>query len=103
MFILFFQSSGKQRTQKTEAQVAQLQSLQSYLTFVKLSKTIDRNVLMIEAMKKQLPVTLQETANAAEPDPSKKLTKPEDLVRIYDIILQVFHSNGDLYVGIMLI
>lgn len=86
---ILLQSSGKPRSQKSETQVAQLQSLQSYITYVKLSKTTDRNLLMVEAMKKQLPVSLQDSSEAVEPDPTKKLTKPEDLVRIYDIILQV--------------
>jgi hypothetical protein len=44
---------------------------------------------MVEAIKKQLPVNLQESSEAVEPDTNKKLTKPEDLVRLYDIILQV--------------
>ncbi|KXJ06382.1 Signal recognition particle subunit SRP68 [Exaiptasia diaphana] len=89
-------SSGKPRSQKSETQVAQLQSLQSYITYVKLSKTTDRNLLMVEAMKKQLPASLQDSSEAVEPDPTKKLTKPEDLVRIYDIILQTLSDMGEL-------
>lgn len=86
------QSLGKTRSQKTETQVAQLHSLQSYITHVKLGKTIDRNLLMIQAMKKQLPVNLQDSSEAVEPDTTKKITKPEDLVRLYDIILQVWNN-----------
>ena len=43
---------------------------------------------MAESMKANLPSRLQERGDV-DNSQSKKITKPEDLVRIYDIILQV--------------
>lgn len=91
---LFLQVSGKQRSQKTGTQVGNMQFLHTYITFIRLSKTVERNLLMAESMKSSLPATLQlhsvEEGTSPEAGPSgRKTAKPEDLVRIYDTILQV--------------
>lgn len=91
---LFLQVSGKLRSQKTETQVGNMQFLHTYITFIRLSKTVERNLLMAESMKSSLPATLQlhsvEEGTSPEAGPSgRKTAKPEDLVRIYDTILQV--------------
>lgn len=56
----------------------------SYLTWTRMNKTIERNLLMIESYKSGLN-------NKPEEETSKtaKAAKPQDVVRIYDIILQV--------------
>lgn len=49
---------------------------------------------MAESMKSNLPAVLQnsvEEVTAESGSAAKKISKPEDLVRIYDIILQVIH------------
>lgn len=76
------------RSQKTESQIANLQFLYTYISHIRLTKTIERNLLMAESMKTNLPSRLQERGDV-DNSQSKKITKPEDLVRIYDIILQV--------------
>ena len=53
----------------------------SYLTSTRMNKTIERNLLMIESSKISL--------NSKEDESKVKTTKPQDIVRIYDIILQV--------------
>ena len=88
---IVLQGSGKTRSQKTEAQIGNMQFLHIYLTFIRLSKTVERNLLMAESMKISLPTNLQNSVEdvPAETGSGKKIAKPEDLVRIYDIILQV--------------
>lgn len=68
-----------------------MQFLHVYITFIRLSKTVERNLLMAESMKNSLPTSLQNSVGdiPAETGSGKKVAKPEDLVRIYDIILQV--------------
>ena len=46
---------------------------------------------MAQSMKNSLPPALLNSVNdiASEANPGKKMSKPEDLIRIYDIILQV--------------
>lgn len=88
------QVSGKLRSQKTETQVGNMQFLHTYITFIRLSKTVERNLLMAESMKTSLPATLLlhsvEEGTSPEAGPSgRKTAKPEDLVRMYDTILQV--------------
>jgi hypothetical protein len=50
-----------------------------YLTFLRLSKTVERNILMVSTFEK----------NLGKADENMKVTKPQDIVRLYDIIIQV--------------
>ena len=61
---------------KAEAQRAAVQSLLHYLTHFKLSHAVRKNLLLIESMK--------EMAKGG-----KRNVKPEEFVRVYDILLQV--------------
>ena len=70
-----------QRGQQIEGKISNQHYLHSYLTYIKLSKTIERNLLLIENLKNYLP-----GGQVAE---GRKITKPQDLVRLYDIIIQV--------------
>ncbi|KAJ7390150.1 signal recognition particle subunit srp68 [Desmophyllum pertusum] len=90
--------SGKMRSQKTEAQIGNMQFLHIYIKYIRLSKTVERNLLMAESMKSSLPAILQNSVEEvpAEPGSGKKISKPEDLVRIYDIILQNLSDMADL-------
>lgn len=55
---------------------------------------------MAESMKSSLPTNLQNSVDdkPSETGSGKKIAKPEDLVRIYDIILQV--CNNFFFSGI---
>ncbi|GCB80268.1 hypothetical protein scyTo_0016144 [Scyliorhinus torazame] len=73
----------KQRERSLEpdsGKVSTLQYLHSYLTYIKLSTAIKRNVAMAETLQKQLSEPLQ--------DEGKRVMRPQDLIRLYDIILQ---------------
>jgi hypothetical protein len=50
-----------------------------YLTFLRLNKTVERNLLMVSTFEK----------NLGKADENMKITKPQDIVRLYDIIIQV--------------
>ena len=80
------------RSQKTETQIGNMQFLHIYISFIRLSKTVERNLLMAESMKSNLPSVLQNSVEEVTTESGsvgRKISKPEDLVRIYDIILQV--------------
>lgn len=68
------------RGQPLEGKVSNAHYLHSYLTYIKLTKTIERNLLLIENMKLYLP--------GGQVEEGRKITKPQDLVRLYDIIIQ---------------
>lgn len=54
----------------------------SYLTYIKLSTAIKRNENMAKGLQRAL---LQQQPE----DDSKRSPRPQDLIRLYDIILQV--------------
>ena len=67
----------RKRSQKTEAHRDNLKLLLDYLTHLKLTHAIDRNLHLIHTMK--------------NPKPGAKIAKPEEFVRVYDILLQVYN------------
>ncbi|KAH3862769.1 hypothetical protein DPMN_025743 [Dreissena polymorpha] len=69
-----------QRGQPMEGKVSNQHYLHSYLAYIKHTKTIERNLVLIDSMKCNLP--------GGQVEEGKKITKPQDLVRLYDIIIQ---------------
>lgn len=59
----------------------------SYLTYIKLSTAIKRNKNMAQGLQRAL---LQQQPD----DDSKRSPRPQDLIRLYDIILQVTLMTG---------
>jgi signal recognition particle subunit SRP68 len=74
-----FQSLQRGQPLQPDEKPSNLILLFSYLTWTRITQTIDRNLLMLELYKKGLNNEEKGTKNA----------KPQDMVRIYDIILQV--------------
>ncbi|ESO89021.1 hypothetical protein LOTGIDRAFT_106123, partial [Lottia gigantea] len=68
------------RGQAVEGKISNNHYLHTYLSFIKLTKTIERNLILIECAKENLP--------GVQVDDNKKITKPQDMVRLYDIIIQ---------------
>ncbi|KAH9498371.1 signal recognition particle subunit srp68 [Bulinus truncatus] len=68
------------RGQPIEGKISNQHYLHSYLMYIRLTTTVDRNLLMIENLKQNLPENFREEG--------RKITKPQDLVRLYDIIIQ---------------
>ena len=77
----------KKRSQKNEAQRANLRLIMDYLTHVKHSHAISRNLLLIETMKGSSAAT--SAGRSAAGSVSGRTTKPEEFVRVYDILIQV--------------
>ena len=73
LFVFFIQSTEKKRTQKQEQQQIHCQLLIDYLTHLKLTQSVQRNLLLLVMFK---------TAG-------NRKAKPEEFVRVYDILLQV--------------
>ncbi|CAG10775.1 unnamed protein product, partial [Tetraodon nigroviridis] len=76
-------SEAKQRERSSDPEggkVSNLQYLHSYLTYIKLCTLVKRN----ESMAHTLHAKLKEPAA----DESKRGPRPQDLIRLYDIILQ---------------
>ncbi len=69
------------RGQPVEGRISNQHYLHSYLTYLRLTKTVDRNLLLIENLKNYLP--------GKQVEEGRKITKPQDLVRLYDIMIQV--------------
>uniref|UniRef100_A0A8C5GXR6 Signal recognition particle subunit SRP68 n=1 Tax=Gouania willdenowi TaxID=441366 RepID=A0A8C5GXR6_GOUWI len=73
----------KQRERSSEGdsgKVSNLQFLHSYLTYIKLCTLVKRNESMAH--------TLQAKLKEPEADENKRGPRPQDLIRLYDIILQ---------------
>ncbi|XP_035258808.1 signal recognition particle subunit SRP68 [Anguilla rostrata] len=76
-------SDAKQRERAVDAdtgKVSNLQYLHSYLTYIKLCTVVKRNESMAHALHGKL--------KEPQPDESKRGPRPQDLIRLYDIILQ---------------
>ncbi|XP_008290036.1 signal recognition particle subunit SRP68 [Stegastes partitus] len=76
-------SEAKQRERSTDGdsgKVSNLQFLHSYLTYIKLCTLVKRNESMAH--------TLQAKLKEPEADETKRGPRPQDLIRLYDIILQ---------------
>ena len=73
------------RGQPIEGKISNAHYLHSYLMYLRLTTTVERNLLLIENLKE----------NLAENNPAEglKITKPQDLVRLFDIIIQVIMMN----------
>ena len=59
----------------------------SYLTWTRINKTIERNLLMVDSFKSLLTSNLSKTNDYD--DKQSKNARPQDIVRLYDIIIQV--------------
>ncbi|KAG1658623.1 Signal recognition particle subunit SRP68 [Nymphon striatum] len=66
--------------------------LYNYLVYIRLTKTVDRNLLMIDSLKKNLPDFVIGNATTSgdkkSASGSNKVTKPQDVIRLYETNLQ---------------
>ncbi|XP_039277199.1 signal recognition particle subunit SRP68 [Nilaparvata lugens] len=67
------------KTKQTGASVSSLQYLLSYLTYIRLNRTVERNLLMVESARAAL-------SDNTESEGTRR-TRPQDVVRLYEIIL----------------
>lgn len=73
---------------KIEVQVAQLQAILDYLSHIKLTHAVHRNLLLLHLMKARNEAAVRDKRGAVKVGPGKA-AKPEEFVRVYDILLQV--------------
>lgn len=77
---------------KSEMNIANLQFIRTYLQFYRQMLQIDRNLLMIESMKEKLPILIGQDKQQSK----GKTTKPEDMIRLYDSVIQCLVEAGQL-------
>jgi hypothetical protein len=87
--------AAKNKSMKVESQEESLQLLKNHVSVLKLSKTVERNILLAESLDSALPIIGDDSKSN---DGSKKKTKPEDLVRIYETLIQVHFSAYSKFV-----
>lgn len=86
---------------KTGGQVSDLQFLHSYLSYIRLTKMIERNQLIVEDMKAKAPeLRLDSIGDGESPQQQqqhgKKQVRAVDLIRLYDVMLQHLHEVANL-------
>lgn len=82
--------SSKKRNETT---LNNLQFMKTHLSYLRQTLMIDRNLEMIENMKLKLPNIL---GHPAKQQVKGKITKPEDLIRLYDSIIQCLTETSQL-------
>jgi len=87
-----FQLIVRGQTVPVEDKVSNSLLLFSYLTWLRTKKTIERNLLMVESYKK----ALNENSAPSSSDNKIKNVKPQDIVRLYDIIIQNYKDLNNL-------
>eukprot|EP00455_Lapot_gusevi_P003698 TRINITY_DN1148_c0_g1_i7.p1 TRINITY_DN1148_c0_g1~~TRINITY_DN1148_c0_g1_i7.p1 ORF type:complete len:284 (-),score=82.11 TRINITY_DN1148_c0_g1_i7:52-903(-) len=101
-------SQVEMKTAKTAVQEEQLQNLIDYIAASKLRRVMERNFLIANSLRAQILSKRSENqfnlggAREEKKASKKKRVKPDDLVRIYEILLQnieglsrVFSGNSD--------
>ncbi|KAF4523038.1 hypothetical protein B566_EDAN012767 [Ephemera danica] len=71
----------KVRSQAQSGPVSSLHYLYSYLMYIRLTRTVERNLLMVEGVHQALKSQDKESSEGRK-------AKPQDLTRLYEIILQ---------------
>lgn len=77
---------------KNETSLTQMQYIRTYIAYLRQRLMIERNLLMIDSSKEKLPVLIGQTKQTMK----GKTSKPEDLVRLYDGIIQSLTETGQL-------
>jgi len=79
----------------SEGQISQLQQMEIYLNFCKEQAEVDRNLVLAESYRRRLAINgvRQEPADSED---SGKTTKPDELVGIYDKLINVLSDMLEL-------
>jgi signal recognition particle subunit SRP68 len=67
----------------------------AYLTWLRITKTIERSILMLDSYKTQLAKQASANYNSSSEEKIKNV-RPQDIVRLYDIILQNYRDLANL-------
>jgi len=82
--------SGRGNKGKVENSAEQLSALRSYIQHEKLSKTIDRNILLTEQQEKRLG------SNEATEASKTKRSTPAELIKLYETLMQNLTEMSEL-------
>ncbi|KAJ1535483.1 signal recognition particle subunit srp68 [Nowakowskiella sp. JEL0078] len=89
-------ATAKVKSSKSDETTAHLNFVFAYITFNRLQKTMQRNLLLIEATKAKLTAGSTGSVSAKEGGIFTKKPKGEDIIRLYDGILQSLREAKDL-------
>ena len=81
----------RNRQQVSEGPVSASHFLHTYLSFIKCSRTVERSLAMIANMTEAL-----EAGTAVGGDPKKKPVRAQDLVRLYETVMQNLNEMPQL-------
>ncbi|KAJ3079824.1 signal recognition particle subunit srp68 [Quaeritorhiza haematococci] len=86
-------ATAKVKSSKSEANTAALQLAHGYVVFTRLSRTVERNLLLVDILKRGIGKV---GAGSVATGDGKKAPRMEDVVRLYDTVLQSFNEMRDL-------
>lgn len=87
IFLCNFKNLRTKQVQGEDESLSPAQLLHSWLLHIRLSKTIDRYLILIEQVRSATNLQQDSAPEAKKSIP--KSAKPQDLVRLYDTVLQV--------------
>jgi len=80
--------SAQQKSSKAETLASNLQALQLYVSFLKLTKTIERNLLLVDNLQKRL--------KGREEVEGQKASRPDELVRLFENLIQNMNDMEEI-------
>ena len=81
--------SVQQKSTKAETYAVNLQALQLYVSYLKLTKTIERNLLLVENLQKRLK-------GREEVEGQVKSSRPDELVRLFENLIQNMNDMEEI-------
>lgn len=80
------QFQGSKKNVKTESQESDLRFLFDFVSHTKLSRTVDRNLLLVSSL----------TGKAESKDPKQRAPGPKEIIKLYDTIIQNVNEMSEL-------
>jgi len=86
--------SSESAQRKSEIQKDVLLMLQDYVTISKLKKTVERNLLLVQSLQNRFNSSRENTEKSE--GEKQKPVRPDDLVRIYETLIQNMMESEEL-------
>ncbi|TPX44642.1 hypothetical protein SeMB42_g04256 [Synchytrium endobioticum] len=85
---------AKVKTSKSDANTFNLQYASSYVAYLRLSKTVERNILLIEATKHK--VASHSSGHSSKMPDQLKSARPEDVPKLFNAIINTLKETAAL-------
>eukprot|EP01102_Stenamoeba_stenopodia_P007895 TRINITY_DN222_c0_g3_i1.p1 TRINITY_DN222_c0_g3~~TRINITY_DN222_c0_g3_i1.p1 ORF type:complete len:674 (+),score=227.47 TRINITY_DN222_c0_g3_i1:191-2023(+) len=83
---------SQQKSTKAETHLSNLQALQLYVSYLKLTKTIERNLLLVDSLQKRLKGREEVTPGEGH----VKSSRPDELVRLFENLIQNMNDMEEI-------